>query len=123
MGIDRFFSKSQRAQRLFQKGSGIAGKIFSKVSSVGGEILSEVNKYAPELTSNPIYAGAQLAVKASGLIGKVATGLSTAKTIQDAGKSLGDAYRDSRGLSIAPPPAPGSETHSTAGLQTAADSM
>lgn len=123
MGIDRWFNKSQRAQRLFQKGAGVAGRLFQKVHDVGSQVLSEVNKYAPELTANPIYAGAQLAVTASGIAGKAATGLSQAKNIQDLGKSLGDAYKDSRGLSIAPPPAPGSETHSTAGLQTAADSM
>jgi hypothetical protein len=123
MGIDRWFSKSQRAQRLFQKGAGIAGKIFSKVHDVGSQVLSEVNKYAPEIAASPIYGAASLAIAGAGIAGKAATGLSQAKTIQDAGKSLGDAYRDSRGLSIAPPPAPGAETHSTAGLQTAADSM
>lgn len=116
-GFDRWFNKSQRAQRIFQKSAGVAGKILNKVHDVGGQILGEVNKYAPELSMTPVFAGAQLAVAASGIAGKAATGLSTARSIQDVGKSLGDAYREGKAVASAPP-APGSET-----LATAADSM
>jgi hypothetical protein len=104
-----FMRKARNTGRFLQKSLGEGGNFLKKAASVGNQVLDEADKIVPGLGSNPLMQAARTAVALTGIAGSAASGLSQAKSIQDVGGSLKDAYRGYT-AAIAPSPAPGLET-------------
>ena len=81
--------------KVFQKGARNAGKILQKASEIGGKVLDSVeNTTTGAVDAVPGFGMAKAAVRAAGIAGKAAQGVSTANSIDSGLKSLSDAYNE-----------------------------
>ena len=98
MRFRQILQKGKSLGRVLQKGLSTGGAILQKASQVGNKVLDQVTRIDPALAANPIYMGARAATAGLNLAGKLGQGLGAAKSIDDVGSSLKEAYSGAQSL-------------------------